>query len=74
MCRLCTEEEETYCHISGECPMLRNKHWQSLGEPFLDNPPEWRPWKLLQFLQQFLHYAKIADMNKREILNPSQSQ
>ena len=70
MCRLCTEEEETSWHIIGECPMLRSKRWQSFGEPYLDNPPEWRPWKLLQFL----HDAKIAEMNKREILNPSQSQ
>jgi hypothetical protein len=57
-------------HIIGECPMLRSKRWQSFGEPFLENPPEWRPWKLLQFL----HDAKIAKMNKREIPNSSQSQ
>ena len=70
MCRLCTEEEETSWHIIGDCPMLRTKRWQSFGEPDLDNPPEWRPWKL----QQFLHDAKIAEMNKRETLNLSQSQ
>ena len=61
-----TEEEESSWHIIGDCQMLRNKRWQ----PFLDDPPDWRPWKLLQFL----HDSKIIEMNKREIPNLSQSQ
>ena len=69
-CRLCKEEDETSWHIIGECPMLRFKRWQSMGEAFLENPPDWNPRKLLRFF----HIAKIVEMNQREDLDPSQPQ
>ena len=65
-CRKCMEEEETAWHIIAECPMLLNKRWQTFKIPFLDNPPVWRPWTLLRFLQ----IAKIEEMNQREDLLP----
>ena len=63
-CRLCKEDVESAWHLIGECPMLRGKRWEYLGGPFLDNPPDWSPCRLLQFL----HIAKISEMNQREDL------
>ena len=66
-CRLCKEDDESAWHLIGECPMLRGKRWEYLGGPFLDNPPDWSPCRLLQFL----HKAKISEMNQREDLDLS---
>ena len=60
-CRLCKEEEETSWHLIGDCPMLLSKRWQIFNSPFLEDPPDWRPWKVLRFL----YSAKIVELNER---------
>ena len=68
-CRLCREEDECAWHLIGECPMLRAKRWEYLGQHFLDSPPDWSPSRLLQFLLK----AKFPEMNQREDSNLSQT-
>ena len=68
-CRLCREEDESAWHLIGECPMLRAKRWEYLGQHFLDSPPDWSPSRLLQFLLK----AKFPEMNQREDSNLSQT-
>ena len=67
-CRFCKEETETSWHIFGECPMLYTKRWQSFKSPFLDDPPEWKTYQFLDFL----HRAKVSDLNKRDNLELTQ--
>ena len=68
LCRLCKEETETSWHLIGCCPLLYSKRWQVFNTPFLAEPPEW---KVYQFLD-FLHLAKLSELNKREDLAQSQ--
>ena len=69
-CRFCSEEEETSWHIIGECPVLYNKRWRAFNTPFLEDPPVWRNYQLLRFMQ----LAKISELNKRENLASQSSQ
>jgi ribonuclease HI len=48
LCRMCSEENETFYHLLTDCPALELLR----RETFLDQPPitdNWKPWELINF-------------------------
>ena len=74
-CRLCLEDIESSWHILGECPALwrERRHAFKLtgGVTTLDNPPKWKVYQLMSFLNN----SVVAKLNSgQDWLQSSQSE
>ena len=55
-CRLCLEDIESSWHVVGECPALWQERRHSFkisgGQTTLENPPKWKVYQLMSFLNK----------------------